>query len=105
MGYFVPDVMGVGYNHASIRYLNGGVVLEDSRALRGAQNRRHCGLPRFGQRGGIFGPSLFMGAMMGAAVGGVAHSWFPLYTAGPGAYALVGMGVPAFAGRPVPFAH
>ena len=36
-----------------------------------------------GNAGGIFGPSLFMGAMMGAAVGGVAHSLFPAYTAGP----------------------
>ena len=48
-------------------------------------------------RGGIFGPSLFIGAMVGGAFGGVAHSLFPAYTAGPGAYALVGMGV-AFAG-------
>jgi CIC family chloride channel protein len=50
-----------------------------------------------GNAGGIFGPSLFIGAMMGAAVGGVAHALFPAYTAGPGAYALVGMGT-AFAG-------
>jgi CIC family chloride channel protein len=50
-----------------------------------------------GNAGGIFGPSLFIGAMMGAAVGGVAHTLFPGYTAGPGAYALVGMGT-AFAG-------
>jgi len=35
--------------------------------------------------------------MMGAAVGGVAQKLFPGYTAGPGAYALVGMGT-AFAG-------
>ena len=35
--------------------------------------------------------------MMGAAVGSVAHTWFPHYTATPGAYALVGMGA-AFAG-------
>ena len=34
---------------------------------------------------------------MGAAVGGVAHGLFPTSTAGPGAYALVGMGT-AFAG-------
>jgi CIC family chloride channel protein len=38
-----------------------------------------------------------MGAMMGAAVGGVAHTLFPNSTATPGAYALVGMGT-AFAG-------
>src|SRR5260370_2807171 len=35
--------------------------------------------------------------MMGATVGGVAHTLFPTYTAGPCAYALVGMGT-AFAG-------
>ena len=35
--------------------------------------------------------------MMGGAVGGVAHTLFPASTAGPGAYALVGMGT-AFAG-------
>jgi CIC family chloride channel protein len=50
-----------------------------------------------GNAGGIFGPSLFIGAMIGGAVGGVAHSLFPAVTASPGAYALVGMGA-AFAG-------
>jgi CIC family chloride channel protein len=50
-----------------------------------------------GNAGGIFGPSLFIGAMMGASVGSVAHLLFPESTAGPGAYALVGMGT-AFAG-------
>jgi len=50
-----------------------------------------------GNAGGIFGPALFIGSMMGAAVGGVAHALFPNSTAGPGAYALVGMGT-AFAG-------
>ena len=50
-----------------------------------------------GNAGGIFGPSLFIGAMTGGAVGSVAHHFFPAYTAEPGAYALVGMGT-AFAG-------
>jgi CIC family chloride channel protein len=50
-----------------------------------------------GNAGGIFGPSLFIGAMVGAGVGGLAHLAFPASTAGPGAYALVGMGA-AFAG-------
>ena len=50
-----------------------------------------------GNAGGIFGPTLFIGAMVGASVGGVAHMLFPASTAGPGAYALVGMGA-AFAG-------
>src|SRR5262249_51465128 len=50
-----------------------------------------------GNAGGIFGPSLFLGAMLGGAVGTVAHNLLPDYVATPGAYALVGMGT-AFAG-------
>ena len=50
-----------------------------------------------GNAGGIFGPSLFMGAMVGGSLGAVAHGYFPDMTATPGAYALVGMGT-AFAG-------
>jgi CIC family chloride channel protein len=50
-----------------------------------------------GNAGGIFGPALFIGAMLGGTVGTVAHHLFPAYTATPGAYALVGMGA-AFAG-------
>jgi CIC family chloride channel protein len=50
-----------------------------------------------GNAGGIFGPSLFLGAMLGGAIGGIAHHIFPAYVATPGAYALVGMGT-AFAG-------
>ena len=50
-----------------------------------------------GNAGGIFGPSLFIGAMLGGGVGTFAHRFFPAYTATPGAYALVGMGA-VFAG-------
>jgi CIC family chloride channel protein len=50
-----------------------------------------------GNAGGIFGPSLFMGAMLGGTLGSVAHHLWPAYTAQPGAYALVGMGA-LFAG-------
>jgi CIC family chloride channel protein len=50
-----------------------------------------------GNAGGIFGPSLFLGAMLGGALGHVAHQLFPAHTATAGAYALVGMGA-LFAG-------
>jgi CIC family chloride channel protein len=50
-----------------------------------------------GNAGGIFGPSLFIGAMLGGAIGTVAHRILPAYTATAGAYALVGMGA-VFAG-------
>ncbi len=44
-----------------------------------------------GGSGGIFAPSLFIGAMLGGAVGTIAHHFFPDITAPAGAYALVGM--------------
>lgn len=45
-----------------------------------------------GQSGGIFAPSLFLGAMTGGVIGTMAHRLFPALTAPSGAYALVGMG-------------
>ena len=45
-----------------------------------------------GGSGGVFAPSLFMGAVLGAAVGQTAATLFPTWVAPTGAYALVGMG-------------
>jgi chloride channel protein, CIC family len=45
-----------------------------------------------GGSGGVFAPSLFLGAMTGGTVGTWVHSAFPSLTADPGAYAMVGMG-------------
>ena len=50
-----------------------------------------------GNAGGIFGPSLFLGAMLGGGFGSLLHGWLPATTAPAGAYALVGMGT-TFAG-------
>jgi CIC family chloride channel protein len=50
-----------------------------------------------GAPGGMFAPTLFIGAMLGGAVGGIEHHFFPWLTGGVGAYALVGMGT-LFAG-------
>ena len=46
-----------------------------------------------GGTGGLFTPSLFIGAMFGALFGNIAGKLMPGMTAPPGAYALVGMGV------------
>jgi CIC family chloride channel protein len=45
-----------------------------------------------GGSGGIFAPSLFIGAMLGGLFGHAVHFLFPSFTAQPGAYAIVGMG-------------
>lgn len=50
-----------------------------------------------GGSGGIFSPSLFIGAMFGAAYGIVLHHFFPVITAGYAGYAIVGMAA-VFAG-------
>ncbi len=44
-----------------------------------------------GGSGGIFAPSLFLGAMTGGVIGTVVHTLMPGLSASPGAYALVGM--------------
>jgi chloride channel protein, CIC family len=96
MGYFVPQVLGVGYGEID-RVLAGDLVLKTVVILVVLKIIATAVCYASGNAGGIFGPSLFIGAMMGAAVGSVAHLIMPDYTAGPGAYALVGMGT-AFAG-------
>ena len=50
-----------------------------------------------GTPGGMFAPTLFIGAMIGGAVGGVEHILFPHLGGTVGGFALVGMGV-LFAG-------
>jgi len=50
-----------------------------------------------GTPGGMFGPSLFVGGMLGGAVGGLEHIFFPHLTGSTATYVLVGMGV-LFAG-------
>ncbi|MDT8396831.1 MAG: chloride channel protein, partial [bacterium] len=45
-----------------------------------------------GGSGGVFAPSLFIGAMTGGLFGWCVHNLFPGITADPGAYALVAMG-------------
>jgi chloride channel protein, CIC family len=45
-----------------------------------------------GGSGGVFGPSLFIVAMLGGAVGQLSHEWFPSIVSHPGAFALAGMG-------------
>jgi len=50
-----------------------------------------------GGSGGVFAPSLFMGAMLGTAYGDVMHRLLPGITGPAGAYGLIGMGA-VFAG-------
>lgn len=96
LGWFFPQVLGVGYTFVG-QALNGQILVSAMALLVCLKLLATATCYASGNAGGIFGPSLFIGAMMGGAVGGLAHSIAPDYTGGVGAYALVGMGA-AFAG-------
>jgi len=96
MGWFVPQVLGVGYGYVGDA-LNGRMALKLMALLVVLKLLTTTTSYASGNAGGIFGPSLFIGAMLGGTVGSVAHRLLPAYTATAGAYALVGMGT-AFAG-------
>jgi chloride channel protein, CIC family len=96
IGFFIPEVLGVGYSYVE-KVLAGDMIFRTVLLLCVLKIIATAVCYASGNAGGIFGPSLFIGAMLGASVGRVAHLVLPDYTAGPGAYALVGMGT-AFAG-------
>ncbi|MGB6632784.1 MAG: chloride channel protein [Terriglobales bacterium] len=96
MGWFVPQVLGVGYGFVG-EALNGNMAFKLMLLLVILKLFAVTISYASGNAGGIFGPALFIGAMLGGSVGTVAHHFFPAYTATPGAYALVGMGA-VFAG-------
>ena len=96
LGWFVPQVLGVGYGYVGDA-LNGKMALNLMALLVVLKLIAVTTSYASGNAGGIFGPALFIGAMLGGCLGTLAHGLFPAHTATPGAYALVGMGA-AFAG-------
>lgn len=91
-----PQVLGVGYDYVG-QVLNGEIITSVVLTMVVLKLIATSACYASGNSGGIFGPSLFLGAMLGAGIGSIAHTLIPAYTANPGAYALVGMGA-VFAG-------
>jgi len=93
IGLFLPQLFGVGYETLSsvlnealigvsvffLLILCIGKIIANSLTLGS------------GGSGGVFSPSLFIGAMLGGAFGIIVHTLYPSITATYGAYALVGM--------------
>jgi CIC family chloride channel protein len=96
MGWFVPQALGVGYSYVG-QALDGTMALKLMVLLVVLKLFAITTSYASGNAGGIFGPALFLGSMLGGSIGTLAHHWLPAYTAAPGAYALVGMGA-LFAG-------
>lgn len=91
IGIWTPHIYGVGYE-AINEALNGTMLWSFMLVLVVVKIIAVSITIGSGGSGGIFAPSLFIGAMLGGGVGTVVHSIWPLSTASPGAYALVGMG-------------
>jgi len=96
IGLFYPRVLGMGYgvitdalnNQFTFKLL---IILLFLKILAFSLSLGSGGF------GGTIIPSMFVGTMLGGAFGTVVDTLYPGMTAGPGAYALVGMGA-VFAG-------
>jgi CIC family chloride channel protein len=85
-----PHIMGVGYDTIRVLF-DGRLVLGIMLLLVVLKILATSVTIGSGGSGGIFAPSLFVGAMLGGAFGTVVNRLFPDVTASTGAYALVGM--------------
>src|SRR6266851_7228452 len=77
MGWFVPQVLGVGYGFVG-EALNGRMAFQLMLLLVVLKLLAVTTSYASGNAGGIFGPALFIGAMLGGTVGTVAHHLFPV---------------------------
>lgn len=91
LGLWQPKVLSGGYG-AIQEALRGDLTTQALFTLAGLKIVATSFTISSGGSGGVFGPSLYIGAMLGGAVGQLSHAWFPGIAPHPGALALVGMG-------------
>ena len=91
LALLMPGVLGVGYESINLA-LVGSPTLTMLLLLLVAKLVAVCITLGSGGSGGVFAPSLFLGAMLGGAVGLCVQTLMPETTGHVGAYALVGMG-------------
>lgn len=91
IGIAAPEVLGVGYE-ATDTAIRGGFAFDVLLVLVVAKTAATAISLGGGFGGGIFSPSLFLGAMLGGLFGLVAQIPFPDLHSGIGAYTLIGMG-------------
>lgn len=97
IGYLgAPQIMGAGYEYID-QAMHDQFTWKVLAILAGLKILATTFSFVSGTPGGMFAPALFIGAMLGGAVGGVERHFYPHLTGTTGTYALVGMGV-LFAG-------
>jgi CIC family chloride channel protein len=87
---FIPQAIGGGYGYLQMAIYGklGLLVMCLAAMAKIATTSLTIGS---GGSGGVFGPTLFIGGMIGGVVGQVGHMLFPEVVTQPGAYVLVGM--------------
>ena len=90
IGLFLPQVFGLGYDTIGAA-VAGRLPLTLLLALIVAKLVATSITVGSGASGGVIGPSLYLGAVTGGAVGTLFHAFLPQWTAPSGAYAVMGM--------------
>jgi chloride channel protein, CIC family len=96
IGIWLPQILGAGYDVMD-QAMHGRYIWETLAILALAKVVATSLSFSSGTPGGMFAPTLFIGAMLGGAIGGVERHFFPAFSTSVGVYALVGMGT-LFAG-------
>ena len=91
IGMYYPQVFADGYETIKLT-IYGQMAVVLTLTLIFLKIAATCLTLGSGSSGGIFAPSLFIGAVTGSTFGYAIHYLFPDVTASAGAYALVGMG-------------
>lgn len=99
---YFPEVLGVGYEATDLA-LHNQLTLYLLIGLLFAKTIATAITLGFSLGGGIFSPSLYVGAMTGGAFGLIAAQFFPEMASSQGLYAILGMGAVAAAmlGAPI----
>ena len=90
MGWYAPYIFGVGYEGVE-QALHGNIGLISLLILLGLKLLATSITIGSGGSGGIFAPSLFIGAMYGGVFGSLANRFLPNIVGPQGGYSMVGM--------------
>ncbi len=90
IGFFVPEAFGVGWGYLQ-RAIDGEIVLGALALIVVGKMLATCFTVGSGGSGGVFGPTLFIGGMLGGLVGYGGAELLPDFFPNPSAYVLVGM--------------
>jgi CIC family chloride channel protein len=91
IGWFLPEVLGVGWGYIQ-QAVDGRLAWQTMASVAAGKIIATCLTIGSGASGGVFGPTLFIGGMMGGVIGFGGKLLAPAFFPHPEAYVLVGMG-------------